>query len=65
MFDAIDEESTKLADRIRTGGRALPDVTAASIFDNTYVDMPPELDAQRAQFIDNFRAEPVQGHTDR
>ena len=53
FFEAIEEESTKLAERIRTGGRALPDVTAASVFDHAYATMPPELERQRAEFIDN------------
>jgi pyruvate dehydrogenase E1 component alpha subunit len=55
FFVETAEDSEKLAERLRTGGRALPDATAASIFDHTYNDMPSELAAQRAEFIDNSR----------
>jgi pyruvate dehydrogenase E1 component alpha subunit len=56
FFDAIKEEADKLAERIRVGGRALPDVTPESIFDNVYVDLPAGLAAQRAEFVGHSRA---------
>lgn len=52
FFDAIETESEQLAVRLRAGCRALPDPSPESVFDDVYVDLPPELAEQRAEFVE-------------
>jgi 2-oxoisovalerate dehydrogenase E1 component alpha subunit len=52
FFDSIDREADELADRVRTGVRALPDPGPEAIFDNVYVEQTPELAAQRAEYLE-------------
>ncbi|MGH8962115.1 MAG: thiamine pyrophosphate-dependent dehydrogenase E1 component subunit alpha [Jatrophihabitantaceae bacterium] len=52
FFDSIADEAEKLAFRVRTGGRALADVTPAALFDDVYVDMPDELAHQRSELME-------------
>jgi 2-oxoisovalerate dehydrogenase E1 component alpha subunit len=59
FFASVEEEVEKLAFKIRAGGRALPDVTPAAVFDNVYVDTPPELLAQRAELEELIARDPV------
>jgi 2-oxoisovalerate dehydrogenase E1 component alpha subunit len=58
FFQAIEEESDKLAERVRIGCRSLPDPTPSSLFDHVYADMPPDLARQRAEFAAFMEREP-------
>jgi pyruvate dehydrogenase E1 component alpha subunit len=50
FFNDVEQEAKKLAEHLRSGCRALPDPSAASVFENVHVTMPEELVAQRAEF---------------
>lgn len=52
FFAALDAEGDEIAQRLRTGCRALPEPSPASAFDHVYVDLPDDLVAQRADFVD-------------
>jgi pyruvate dehydrogenase E1 component alpha subunit len=56
FFASVEDESKKLAEHVRAGCRALADPTPQSLFDNVYVDMPEELRAQRAEFVEFVRS---------
>jgi 2-oxoisovalerate dehydrogenase E1 component subunit alpha len=51
FFADVDAGAKKLAEHIRSGCRALPDPTAASVFDNVHVTMPDDLRSQRDDFV--------------
>jgi len=52
FFDAVDAEGDELAGRIRTGTREMPEPTGTEIFDHVYAETTPELDRQRAEFVE-------------
>ena len=52
FFTAIEDEGKELAHHIRTGCRELADPSPASLFDHVHVQLPPDLVAQRAEFVD-------------
>jgi len=52
FFEAIEAEADELAVRIRKGTVEMPDPDPVSMFDNTYAEITPYLEAQR----DSFRA---------
>jgi pyruvate dehydrogenase E1 component alpha subunit len=52
FFDDVEQEAKKLAEHVRAGCRALPDPTAASVFDNVHVTMPDDLADQQREFVD-------------
>jgi pyruvate dehydrogenase E1 component alpha subunit len=52
FFSSVEDESKKLAERVRAGCRALPDPTPQSLFDNVHVTMPDDLRAQRDEFVE-------------
>jgi pyruvate dehydrogenase E1 component alpha subunit len=56
FFDEVEAEAKKLAEHVRSGCRSLPDPAPESLFDNVYTGMPPELRAQRDDFV-SFVAE--------
>ena len=51
FFDRVGAEEAELAERLRSGCRALPDPDPASIFQNTYADMPADLEAQMREHL--------------
>jgi pyruvate dehydrogenase E1 component alpha subunit len=51
FFAEVEQESQQLAERIRSGCRALPNPSPESVFEALYADMPAELDAQREEFV--------------
>jgi pyruvate dehydrogenase E1 component alpha subunit len=59
FYAALANDAEKLAFKIRAGGRSLPDASPADLFDHTYIDMPPELAAQRAE-LDALMARELQ-----
>jgi 2-oxoisovalerate dehydrogenase E1 component alpha subunit len=52
FFDGIEHEADELAAHVRTAVRALPDPGPGAIFDHVYVEQPPELAAQRAEYLE-------------
>jgi len=50
FFDALEDESDKLAERLRDGVRALPDPQTDVIFANVYAQEHPLVDEEREQF---------------
>jgi 2-oxoisovalerate dehydrogenase E1 component alpha subunit len=48
---SVAEQETALAERLRSGCRSLPVPTAGSPFENTYVDIPPDLRTQMDQHV--------------
>jgi pyruvate dehydrogenase E1 component alpha subunit len=52
FFASVEDESKALAERVRSGCRALPDPTPQSLFDHVYVELPEELRAQRDEFAE-------------
>ena len=59
FYAALANDAEKLAFKIRAGGRSLPDASPTDLFDHTYIDMPPELAAQRAE-LDALMARELQ-----
>ena len=51
FFEAIEAESDELAARIRKATVEMPDPEPASMFDNTYAEITPELAEQRDTFL--------------
>ncbi|MBA3338821.1 MAG: pyruvate dehydrogenase (acetyl-transferring) E1 component subunit alpha [Geodermatophilaceae bacterium] len=51
FFEALDAESDELAARVRRGTLEMPDPDPASMFDNTYAEITPELAEQRDAFL--------------
>jgi pyruvate dehydrogenase E1 component alpha subunit len=51
FFEAIEAESNELAARIRRETVEMPDPDPASMFDNTYAEITPELAEQRDTFL--------------
>ncbi|NDB18182.1 MAG: pyruvate dehydrogenase (acetyl-transferring) E1 component subunit alpha [Actinobacteria bacterium] len=49
FYDGLEAEAEELAQRIRTGARALPDPTPQSIFDHVYAEPHPLVDEERAE----------------
>jgi pyruvate dehydrogenase E1 component alpha subunit len=57
FFDSIEQESKELADKVRVGCRALPDVDPRRLFDFVHAEMTDELRAQQAElaaYLDSF-----------
>ncbi|MFE2411693.1 pyruvate dehydrogenase (acetyl-transferring) E1 component subunit alpha [Kitasatospora sp. NPDC059408] len=57
FFTALDEEADRLAVRLRTECRALPDPGPTAVFDHVYAGPHPLIDAGRArltEFLDQF-----------
>src|ERR671920_429413 len=52
FFDSIEAEADELATRIRTGTVEMPDPPGTAIFDTVYAELTPELEAQRAEFVE-------------
>ena len=52
FFDAVDAEGDELAVRIRTGTREMTDPVLTEIFDHVYAETTPELEQQRAGFVE-------------
>jgi pyruvate dehydrogenase E1 component alpha subunit len=52
FFDDVEAGARALAEHIRSGCRALPDPSPASLFEHVHVGMPDDLRAQRDQFVD-------------
>jgi 2-oxoisovalerate dehydrogenase E1 component alpha subunit len=52
FFDNIEVEADAIAEHIRSGTRALPSPTTADLFDHVYVNAPPGLTEQRADFVE-------------
>jgi pyruvate dehydrogenase E1 component alpha subunit len=46
-LDELDAEADALAERVRTGCRALPEPDPAAVFDHVYASLDPDLAAQR------------------
>ena len=51
FFETLDAESDELAARVRQGTLEMPDPDPASMFDNTYAEITPELVEQRETFL--------------
>ncbi len=56
FFASVDAESKQLAERVRAGCRALVDPTPESLFDHVHVELPEELQVQRAEFGEFVRS---------
>ncbi len=56
FFADVDAEAKELAVRVRAGCRALTDPTPESLFDHVHVELPDELQQQRAEFSDFVRS---------
>jgi pyruvate dehydrogenase E1 component alpha subunit len=56
FFDELGQESTKLAEHLRTACRTLPEPTPESLFDNVFAEMPDELREQRDEFAEFVRS---------
>jgi 2-oxoisovalerate dehydrogenase E1 component alpha subunit len=52
FFDSVEAEADELAVRIRTGTVEMPDPPGTAIFDTVYAELTPELEAQRAEFVE-------------
>jgi pyruvate dehydrogenase E1 component alpha subunit len=52
FFDDVERESQALAERMRSGCRALPNPRPEENFDVLYADMPPETREQRDEFVE-------------
>src|SRR3954453_19559845 len=52
FFDAVEAEADELAKRIRTGTTEMPDPPGTAIFDTVYAELTPELEQQRAEFVE-------------
>ncbi|MGY1838800.1 MULTISPECIES: pyruvate dehydrogenase (acetyl-transferring) E1 component subunit alpha [unclassified Modestobacter] len=52
FFAAVEADADALAERIRSGTRALAQPAPTEMFDHVYAEMPPELAAQRAEFLE-------------
>jgi 2-oxoisovalerate dehydrogenase E1 component alpha subunit len=52
FFDAVEAEADQLAARIRTGTLEMPDPPGTAMFDSVYAETTPELEHQRAEFVD-------------
>jgi 2-oxoisovalerate dehydrogenase E1 component subunit alpha len=50
FFESVDREADELATRLRAQVRALPDPPDSQLFDYTYVDRHPGLEAERAAY---------------
>ena len=62
FFDAIDDESERLAEHVRAGCRALPDPDPLSVFEHVHVELTDELREQRdafAAYLDSFEEVPA------
>jgi pyruvate dehydrogenase E1 component alpha subunit len=55
-FDEVEAQAQELAEHLRDGTRALPEPTVADLFDHVYVDPPPDLLRQRAEFAESLAA---------
>ncbi len=51
-FDEVAAEADALGERLREGCKAMPDPDPVSMFDHVYTDGSPELEAQRAAFVE-------------
>lgn len=56
VLDGISDQSKSLAQHLRTGCRALPVPEHASPFQNTYADMPTELEQQMSEHLEFVEA---------
>src|SRR3954466_6763256 len=52
FFDSVEAEADELAKRIRTGTTEMPDPPGTAIFDTVYAELTPELEQQRAEFVE-------------
>jgi pyruvate dehydrogenase E1 component alpha subunit len=52
FFDAVEAEAAELGKRIRTGTLEMPDPPGTAIFDTVYAELTPELEQQRAEFVE-------------
>jgi 2-oxoisovalerate dehydrogenase E1 component alpha subunit len=52
FFDAVEAEADELGKRIRTGTLEMPDPPGTAIFDTVYAELTPELEQQRAEFVE-------------
>jgi 2-oxoisovalerate dehydrogenase E1 component alpha subunit len=62
FFEAIEAESQQLAEHIRVGCRALPDLDPRSLFDFVHAEMTDELRTQQAElvrYLDSFEEAPA------
>jgi len=62
FFDSVEAEADKLAVRIRTGTVEMPDPPGTAIFDTVYAELTPELEAQRAEFVEYHAGFDTEGH---
>ena len=56
FFASVAEEEAQLSERLRAGCRALPDPSPASSFQNTFVEMPADLERQMNHHLDYIAA---------
>lgn len=56
VLEGISEQSTSLAQRLRSGCRELPVPKPGSPFENTYADLPPELEQQMTEHLEFVEA---------
>jgi pyruvate dehydrogenase E1 component alpha subunit len=56
FFADVEAQARELAEHVRAGCRELPDPTPESLFDNVHVDLPPDLQEQRAAFAEFVRS---------
>ena len=57
FFESVDAEAETMAEHLREYCRSLPDPSPTSIFDQVYVEPPPDLLAQRDElgaYLDSF-----------
>jgi 2-oxoisovalerate dehydrogenase E1 component alpha subunit len=62
FFDSVEAEADELAVRIRTGTVEMPDPPGTAIFDTVYAELTPELEAQRAEFVEYHAGFDTEGH---
>jgi pyruvate dehydrogenase E1 component alpha subunit len=62
FFDSVEAEADELAVRIRTGTVEMPDPPGTAIFDTVYAELTPELEAQRAEFVEYHAGFDIEGH---
>jgi pyruvate dehydrogenase E1 component alpha subunit len=62
FFDSVEAEADELAVRIRTGTVEMPDPPGTAIFDTVYAELTPELEAQRAEFVEYHAGFETEGH---
>jgi 2-oxoisovalerate dehydrogenase E1 component alpha subunit len=52
FFDSVEAEGDELAARIRSGTLEMPDPPGTAIFDTVFAETTPELERQRAEFVE-------------